>query len=190
MLKLLIGGIGILAASVASTVMPTVILEENGVLSTKSGTLKSGSLAYDHTLEMLDRQMLTEHGDILFAQADLDADGALSADEFAVLHIVQAELATLNGFIPVHQGTHSYTLTLATHQDGEPLSQKVTRLEATARRAFYAVAGEDRHMDAMEFQLTFERSFTKHDRNSDGQLSRRELHAFAADQAGQVLSSS
>lgn len=137
----------------------------------------------DASLTQLSVDDATSNAIKIFARADLDGDAALSADEFAALSIVTAELAHLNGFVAIETGDKVKTIALA-NAGGMALSQSEhARIEAVARHAFYAFAGEDGLMAQSEFLGMQAAQFAASDINANGKLNRRELSIYAQRQA-------
>lgn len=165
---------------IAALAAPTIALTGLGV----GAPGQSGAAgAYGSEIAQLTKDQSSAMSLALFERADLDASGALDANEYAALAIVTAELARINGFIA-----------LAPDSDGEIVALPIkgrqslgygerARVEAVARAEFYSAAGADGQMSQAEFAAERAANFAAADRDRDGHLKRRELIAFAASEA-------
>jgi hypothetical protein len=120
------------------------------------------------------------HASLLFARADLDRSHTLDADEYAALSLVTAELARLNGRVPLLRMNDTRNIPVPSHTPASFKWSERTSIEAMARREFYAAAGDDAAMSASEFVADENARFAEADRNGDGRLARNELLAFGA----------
>ena len=136
----------------------------------------------------LDKQEAAIHAASVFDRADLNKDNTLDTDEYAALAVVTAELTYLNGAVAFEgvEGEKSVTLPIASPS---AMSRgERTRLDAVARAEFYASAGDDASLSADEFVAMSVARFDQADRNRNGTLTRAELTAFAASEAGIAFS--
>lgn len=118
------------------------------------------------------------HAAVLFERADIDQDGAVSADEFAALNIVTAELAALNGYAVFNTADGERMVALANAQKAIAPHDRAF-IEAKARGVFYAFANEDAQLNESEFVSLETARFEAADRNRDGALRKSELQNFA-----------
>jgi hypothetical protein len=161
----------------------TAALAAPGIaLAAIGAALASGAAeraAYDGPAASLSVAELRQHADAIFDCADLDKSGALEAEEYSALALVTAELSRLNGFVALHVGAESRTVQLPRGLPEFSRAERV-RVEAVARKAFYASAGADSAIERSEFASALAARFTASDANRDGGLKRRELISFAA----------
>lgn len=135
--------------------------------------------AYDEAgLTKLSRADLDTHAMTVFMRADRNADGVLSADEFATYSIATAELAQLNGFVVFETVDGHGTVALPLGDKGALGHAEQVRIDAVARSTFYEVSG-DGAMTADEFRSAFASEFDRADRNRNSVLAKRELTSFA-----------
>lgn len=120
---------------------------------------------------------------IAFEAADADRSGALSADEFAAMRLVTAELAHLNGFVTVASTDSAETIALPIKQQSAISTAERTRIFALAHQEFYAAAGPDGKLSRREYLARAAAMFAHFDRDKDGVLARYELTRFAAEAA-------
>ncbi len=132
----------------------------------------------------LDKQEAAIHAASVFARADLDNDNKLSADEYAALSIVTAELGRLNGYVTIEGVGDDRTIALPIAAPSAVSRAERARIEAVARSDYYANAGSDGVLSADEFVAMSDQRFEQADRNRNGALTRSELVAFAASEAG------
>ncbi|MEM9169963.1 MAG: hypothetical protein AAGC56_09940 [Pseudomonadota bacterium] len=141
---------------------------------------------YGEPLTTLHRATYTDHAARAFARADADADGVLSADEFAADAIVDAELSRLNGFVAIDFGPTANPIPTPRRAPARLGPGERGSIEAAARRAFVAVAGADGAVDRSEYVAARLQAFDRADRNDNGRLASGELDAFSAGRAGLV----
>jgi len=139
--------------------------------------------AYNDGLIKLTQKEASAHAASVFARADLNADGGLSADEFTALSIVTAELAHLNGFIVIEGGAAPRIIALPIAAPAALLQGERARVEAVARNTFYVAAGGDGVLTEAEFVKAQMLKFGDADRNRNGALAKSELENFALKQA-------
>lgn len=137
----------------------------------------------DAPLTSLSHDEAKQHAELVFARADRDGDQKLSADEFAALSIITAELAHLNGFIAIEQEDGVKTVSLLSSEAGALSATEHVRIEAVARHVFYGFAGSDRALDATEYGRMQDAVFQASDLNANGDLNKRELSVYARRQA-------
>jgi len=118
-----------------------------------------------------------------FERADLNKDGALDEEEFAIMAIVGAELARLNGFVPIAMNGEVRTIPL-----GEARREPLTKAEkamtaARAAREYRVIAGDDERVHVGEFVDAELEKFIADDADRNGELSGVELASFAHRQA-------
>lgn len=135
--------------------------------------------AYGGAIKELSRGVNDRRAEILFAQADLDGSGDLSATEFAALSLVSAELARLNGFVAVDLGDAAPgVIDIADEAPASVSGADRTRIEAVATHEFHSAAGEDGVLTPSDFVAFERRKFDDADRDADGALRRQELGAY------------
>jgi Ca2+-binding EF-hand superfamily protein len=118
-----------------------------------------------------------------FEAADADRSGALSADEFAAMRLVTAELAHLNGFVAVVAGEGADKITLPIEAPAAISTAERARIFALAYQEFYAAAGPDAKLSRREYLARAAQIFVRYDRDRNGVLARYELTRFAAEAA-------
>lgn len=165
---------------VAAFAAPAVALASIGASAAIS--LSDGA-AYGKSAERLTAEALRANAEATFARADLDRSGALEAVEYTALALVTAELARLNGFVPVDYGEGVYTVSLNLSEPAGLTRAERVRVESVARSRFYAAAGQDGRMTGEQFVADQERRFTDADLNHDGVLSGKELVLYATREA-------
>ena len=136
--------------------------------------------AYDQAIEKLEAGDAASHAAGLFAQADLNRDAVLDAVEYEALAIVTAELARLNGFVPILIADGVSTASLAEAPGKALTNAERARVEAIAARDFYLAAGADDQIVEAEFVAETMERFESADRNRNGVLGEREISVFAA----------
>lgn len=140
--------------------------------------------AYDDCeLKRLSAAEASTYAEQVFARSDRNGDGALDVNEFAALTIVTAELANLNGFVSVEKGENVETIALPINAPAALSASEHARIDAVARRTFYAFAGDDGKMQQGEFIGLQEAIFASSDLNANGDLTRSELSIYAHRQA-------
>jgi len=168
--------------------MPNTIISAVAALAAGvSAALASGAAfkdnAYDGAITGLTQAEASLHARQVFARSDRNQDGVMSADEFASLSIITAELAHLNGFIAIEGDDGARTIALPIKAPVALPRGERARVEAVARNAFYAAAGSDGKLTAAEFISAEMVKFTEADRNRNGRLAKSELAGFAMRQA-------
>lgn len=137
--------------------------------------------AFAARASQLEASTIATTAKMVFSRADLDNDGALSADEYVTLAVVTAELARLNGFVPVDYAGGVRVAPLA---GADAWSRETrARIETAAARDYLAFAGEDRRLDAGEFAGSRLEALSAADRDRNGVLTGAELQRFAAIEA-------
>ena len=107
-----------------------------GLAITSVGGTAFDSPYDDRSATKLTRADIETHAGLIFARADRNADGILSADEYTALTIVTAELAHLNGFVVVEIGDAIATAPAAS-LSGTALSKgEQARINAVARSRY------------------------------------------------------
>ncbi len=135
--------------------------------------------AYGEPVARLSAADAREHADAIFACADQNRSETLDADEYAALAVVLAELSRLNGFVVLRSEIEDRIVPLP-FQTPELTRSERTRIEAVARRDFYAAAGGDSQLSQAEYAEEQADRFADADRNRNGVLAAGELVAFAA----------
>lgn len=135
------------------------------------------------SLTRLSQDEAATHASKVFARSDRNGDNALDADEFAALSIVTAELAQLNGFVTIEHDEGAKTIALAAAGKGALPASEHVRIDAVSRHVFYSFAGADGVLDAQDYARLQDAMFAASDLNASGDLSRRELSAYARRQA-------
>ena len=139
------------------------------------------SYAYADQAVQLEAATVASTAKTVFIRADLDNDSELSREEFVTLSIVTAELARLNGFVPVDYAGGVRTAALpraAAWSAGER-----ARVEATAQRDYALIAGDDERLTRDEFVAARLEAMTAADLDRNGVLKGAELSRFAAIEA-------
>ena len=119
----------------------------------------------------------------VFERADLNNDGALDEEEFAVLAVVTAELARLNGFVPILLEGRMQTVALPQRVSESLTKAQKERIAERAQREFAAVAGDDERLVSHEFVGAALESFLSVDADRNGVLTGPELAAYAQGQS-------
>lgn len=144
----------------------------------------SAPAAYDDgELKRLSAAEASTHAERMFARSDRNGDGVLDVNEFAALTIVTAELAHLNGFVAVEKEATVETIGLPVNAPAALPAAEHARIDAVARHAFYAFAGNDGKMQQGEFIGLQDAIFASSDLNANGALTRTELSIYARRQA-------
>ena len=164
---------------IAAFVAPSIALTAVGVGSNGD----PGQAAYGAAVAVLSAEEARAHASASFARADLDASGALDADEYVSLAIVTAELSRLNGFIALSGHGRDDVVALPIEAAGAISIAERVRVEAVTRGEFYVAAGADALLSGEEYAAAQSARFAAADRNSNGHLARGELVAFAAGEA-------
>ena len=102
----------------------------------------------------------------------------LTREEFLTLAVVSAELARLNGFVPVDYAGGVRTAALPRVDAWGPAER--ARIEATAERDYDLFAGVDERMSGEEFVAFRLEALTAADLDRNGVLTGSELVRFAA----------
>lgn len=139
--------------------------------------------AYGPPAETFSEDAAAAHAHSMFQRADLDGSGRLEADEYVALTLVTAELARLNGFVPLGDGAGSAIAQLPSAPPSSLSGAERARVEAVARSEFYAAAGADGVLDAAEYHRKEAARFRSADRNRNGALAGKELVSYAAQAA-------
>lgn len=145
--------------------------------------INTGPAYEDGSVKALSQAEAETYAASVFQRADRDGDAALNVDEFAALTVITAELAHLNGFIPVEKDGAVETIALPISAPGALGDGEQTRIDAVARHTFYAFAGEDGKMQQGEYLGLQDAIFASSDLNANGALTRTELSLFAQRQA-------
>ncbi len=145
--------------------------------------------AYGVSLIALSSDDYTKHGVNIFERADFDNDNTLDVNEFSTLMVVQAELARLNGFVPIETAEKAGTISTSSgsagaHVHGQDSFSGLSRAEriridAVSRLQFYEGAGSDELLTKTEFINLEQKGFKDADVNGSGSLTGRELIKFA-----------
>ncbi len=137
--------------------------------------------AYGALATQLEASTVAATAKSVFNRADLDNDGILSRDEFLTLAVVSAELARLNGFVPVDYAGGVRTAALP-RVDAWTSTERA-RIAATAERDYALFAGADERMSGEEFVAMRLETLTAADLDRNGVLTGTELGRFAAIEA-------
>ncbi len=141
------------------------------------------SPAYGAAATRLEADAAARHAAQTFERADLNNDGALDGEEYSVLAVVTAELARLNGFVPVDLKGDVRTVALSSAVRTPLADSARIAIRARALREFAYVAGEDEKLTADEFVGAQLEAFLASDGDRDAVLTGAELGAFAQRQA-------
>ena len=169
--------------SVAMKTAAAVIAAAGLAYTSAEDRLSGPAYADDDRLRALTEEVLANHASAVFERSDRDQDGVLNADEYAALSIVSAELARLNGFVVIEGVGGPATVMLAAAAPAALSPAEHVRVDAVARSAFYAHAGDDGRMSEEEYARSQRAVFDIADFNRNGVLQRGELEAFAQKQA-------
>lgn len=137
--------------------------------------------AYGPPATQLEAATVAATAKSVFSRADLDNDGILSRDEFLTLAVVSAELARLNGFVPVDYAGGVRTAALPRADAWDQVER--ARIEAAAERDYALFAGVDQRLSGEEFVAMRLESLTAADLDRNGVLTGAELGRFAAIEA-------
>jgi len=158
-----------------------------GLVST-AGTPEN---AYQDNLTEISQDQYRDHSLTLFERADMDSSGSLDSDEYAALIIVQAELARLNGFVPLYLGDAVHAVSFGEVDEREPMTRgERTRIEMMARAQFHAGAGLDSALGQAEYSKIAMDVFLAADTDGDDVLNRTEMKALAGYEASLGLPTS
>jgi hypothetical protein len=119
----------------------------------------------------------------LFDRADLDNDGSLGLDEYTIFAVVTAELARLNGFIPVDGGRGIETVAIARSAKPFVDDQDKAKIKERATREYRLIAGNDERLSADEFVNAQLEQFLAADVDRNGVLAGIELTSYASGQS-------
>lgn len=137
--------------------------------------------AYAAPAMQLEAATIATTAKTVFSRADLDNDGTLSSEEYVTLGVVSAELARLNGFVPVDYSGGVRTARLP--ETGPWTKADRARVETAAERDFAAYAGDDQRLTSDEFVAAKLEALHAADRDRNGVLNGAELSRFAAIEA-------
>jgi hypothetical protein len=155
------------------------------IVAAGAGLVQAASVeaqpAYGAPATQLEAATVAATAKSVFSRADLDNDGNLSRDEFLTLAVVSAELARLNGFVPVEYAGGVRTAALP-RADAWSATERA-RIEASAERDYALFAGDDQRMSSEEFVSMRLESLTAADIDRNGVLTGAELGRFAAIEA-------
>ncbi len=139
------------------------------------------SPAYAAAATQLEAATVAATAKEVFARADLNNDGILSGDEYLTLAVVSAELARLNGFVPVD---YAGGVRVAAMPRAEAWTKSDrARVEAAAEREYAAFAGDDLRMSRDEFVAARLESMAAADTDRNGVLTGAELTRYAGIEA-------
>lgn len=155
------------------------------VVAAGAGLVQAASVepvpAYAGPATQLEAATVAATAKMVFARADLDNDGTLSSEEYLTLAVVSAELARLNGFVPVDYAGGVRTAPLP--RAGAWTSAARARVQAMAENDYEVFAGDDQRMSREEFVASRIEMLTAADLDRDGLLTGAELLRFAAIEA-------
>jgi hypothetical protein len=155
------------------------------VLAAGAGLVHAASIelkpAYGAAAVQLEATTVAMTAKIVFSRADLDNDRKLSREEYQTLSVVSAELARLNGFVPVDYTNGARTASLPRAEAWGKADR--ARVEAAAERDYADFAGDDQRMTEEEFVASRLETFGAADLNRNGVLTGAELSRFAAIEA-------
>lgn len=155
------------------------------ILAAGAGLVHAASVetdgAYGAPATHLEAATVAATAKSVFSRADLDNDGTLSIDEFLTFAVVSAELARLNGFVPVDYAGGVRTAALPRAEAWTAADR--ARVEAAAERDYALFAGGDQRMSSEEFVAMRLESLTAADLDRNGVLTGSELSRFAAIEA-------
>ena len=170
----------------AKTQFPIVVLPGfAAVIAAGAGLVHAASVepvrAYGAPAQQIEAATVAETAKAVFDRADLDNDGQISREEYVTLAVVTAELARLNGFVPVDYAGGVRT---APAPQGAPWSAKErARVAASAEREYALYAGEDERMTNAEFVAARLEAMAAADLDRNGVLTGAEMLRFAASEA-------
>ncbi|MDZ7627272.1 MAG: hypothetical protein U5J99_02545 [Parvularculaceae bacterium] len=170
----------------ARSTFPVVILPGlAAAVAISAGLVHAASVepapAYAAQASSLEASTIAATAKTVFSRADLDNDQQLSQDEYVTLAIVTAELARLNGFVPVDYAGGVRVAPLAGADEWS--NETRARIEANASRDYASFAGEDGRLDTDEFIGSRLEALSAADRDRNGVLTGVELQRFAAIEA-------
>ena len=177
-----------------------VVLVGSAIFGLGASVTGIGQSSGDKTINALSAPAYLAHANHRFKNADFDADGLLSADEYVAMSVVFAELTRLKGYARVAvNDDESMAVPLKTDLSAgsqeDPFAKGLsygerTRIDAVTRRDFYSHAGADGLLSRTEYvQLSWLR-FVDADRNDDGILKGAELLEFSSNEAAIAQSNS
>ena len=175
-----------LIAAFAAPAIAAVSIAVSASLASGAGLTQRA--AYGADANILSAADAGAYAASVFSRADLDKSGALDVDEYASLALVTAELARLNGFVPIETGAEARIVQLPLKAPEAMPRMERARVDAVSRRNFYLAAGEDNLLSLGEFESEKTARFEQADRNRNGALTETELVSFAAKEAELVQS--
>ena len=135
--------------------------------------------AYDLAARSLEASDAAHQAERAFDKADHNKDGYLSADEYAVLGIVSAELARLNGFIAIDTVTGVRTVSVPKPVTASLSIAQKAAIRDQARSEYEWIAGDDLRLTRSEFVDSKLEEFISIDADRNGILTGPELSRFA-----------
>lgn len=141
----------------------------------------AGPAAYGAERRSLDVNTVLEDANLLFSRADLNNDGFVDPDEYAIFAIVNAEISALNGFVTFDRGTRAPVVKIEA-DDTAPTDRKV--IIETALSEYGAMSSTNRKLTRDEFAQARLEKFVACDIDRDGVLTGNELDRFALNAAG------
>lgn len=169
--------------TIFANTMIAAIAAAGVALTSFVGVQPQGAAYGDGALLRLSQPDADANAEKGFIRADRNGDAMLSVDEFASQAIVKAELAQLNGFVAVETGGKVQTIFVPAAERTALSASEHVRIDAVARNAFYAFAGDDGWMSKDDYLRMQNVLFDESDLNSNGALTRRELVIYAQRQA-------
>ena len=117
----------------------------------------------------------------VFDKVDVNRDGVIDVDEYAAQAVVYAGLARFNGVVAVdgRQTVHVGLPVSARSEQSELGVAERTAIDAVARGDYYALTAERGPITPRNWVTLQIERFADADRNEDGQLTGRELTAYA-----------
>ena len=114
----------------------------------------------------------------VFDKVDVNRDGLIDVDEYAAQAVVYAGLARFNGLIAVDGRQTVHVGLPRTDRSDLGLGER-TAIDAVARNDYYALTAERGPITPRNWVTLQIERFADADRNEDGQLTGRELTAYA-----------
>lgn len=114
----------------------------------------------------------------VFDKVDVNRDGVIDVDEYAAQAVVYAGLARFNGLVAV-DGRQTVHVGLPAADRTELGMAERTAIDAVARNDYYALVAERGAITPRNWVTLQIERFADADRNEDGQLTGRELTAYA-----------
>jgi hypothetical protein len=136
--------------------------------------------AYDPPASKVEALSLAQSAAAQFDRADLNNDFQLDSGEYAMLAVVTAELARLNGFISVISAGRAETVALAEGQGAPLTGSDRAEIQHRALSDYAQIAGRDGRVTRDEFVGAQLELLSMIDADRDGALSGAELAQFAA----------